>query len=264
MQYDFLPNSPQVYSSANCTKHSRLPLFLGIAGAVLLVFFAIGVFAIKRTSPSTSTVTADVAPVVVQAQTKLPAQAPPKGVAGATSQAANAADSSFTTLTNAAAECTPSTVFSIGVPEIKKEDNPADELNWSGTLEVLPEYPDPFVVNVNSEDEFPWRTTAGSAQPVAIQFSLNQGSPEAQLLVGWSPGKSSQKALKVLLDDVPVSQASVRNGDWADGNWEQLPLTTDSFSFPVSSGSHTITLMPDLAGGDPVVWDFITLNTVCQ
>jgi len=159
--------------------------------------------------------------------------------------------------------CAPGELFSIGAPETSERANPADELNWSGALDVVGEYANPFVVGVTAEAAFPWRTTSQNNDTLTTVVTFTYAGSDAQgdLQLGWSPGKHGDKAKRVLLDNAVLGTTPTHTGQLAGEWWEHMPRFVDILPLTLTPGEHTLTFehMAD-PDADAAVWDFISLN----
>jgi|GEM_PF-1264253 len=152
-------------------------------------------------------------------------------------------------------------IFSLGQVETNTSQPPADEFNWAGDLEVLPDYPDPFEINVNTEDEFPWRTTLPVSAPININFE-NQKMTKARLKLGWVVGNQGYKTIAVLLDGQIIGTTTKEQGQMVEGTWQYLKQTTNEFVFDLPEGKHQLTFKPMIESGDAVIWDYIKLESL--
>ncbi len=262
-------------------KHHAAKLW--IVGGVLLLVGATIVTVRSMQKPTSLTSDAFEAATTTTAQLPSTTSTVPTTptVAGAGDSEAPVTDSSFGIVTTAADSntqnsnesssvalgtpgiCTPGELFSIGAPETSERTNPADELNWSGALDVVGEYANPFVVGVTDDAAFPWRTTSQNNDTLTTVVTFTYAGAETQgdLQLGWSPGKHGDKAKRVLLDNAVLGTTPTHTGQLAGEWWEHMPRFVDTLPLTLTPGEHTLTFEhladPD---ADAAVWDFISLN----
>lgn len=259
---------------------------LWIAGSVLLLVGAtvVTVRSMQKPTSLTSDAFETTTTAATPPSTKSTVPTTPT-VAGAGASEAPITDSSFGIVAAAADSNTPNSnesssvalgtpgicalgeLFSIGAPETAERANPADELNWSGALDVVGEYANPFVIGVTADAAFPWRTTNQNNDTITTVVTFTYAGAEAQgdLQLGWSPGKHGDKAKRVVLDNAVLGTTPTHTGQLAGEWWEHMPRFVDTLPLTLSPGEHTLTFEhladPD---ADAAVWDFIALDlTVC-
>ena len=161
--------------------------------------------------------------------------------------------------------CTEGQVFQIGDTEASQLDNPVDELNWPGVFGNFPAFADPFVINTNTNTEFPWNSNFN--QNYATDFDVNFAMPHTavtKLTISWSPGKSGTEHKDIKLDNVSIGSTPTRVGVDAPGWWENMQRFEDPIEdIEISSGNHTFTFLhPE---GDGTLWDYVRLEiTSCD
>lgn len=276
--YQTLPERPE-------EQPKKLPgVLLGVGVVTISTMLVVGILLYAKSQPTSLGADAVLAPLAqnqkVSGNTaqKQPGVPTKPRVAGAGSAQKATAYSEFGAVAQAnvapppplgvAQECAPQELFTIGEPETSPTDHPADELNWSGALDMIGEYSNPFVVGSMTADQFPWRTTSDNPDTLTTTIVFRYaGTPASGLLtLGWSPGKQGEKTKKVYLDGILVGATPSHQGTLAGGWWEQMPRVTDTLGLEVTTGEHTLTI-EHLAGygSDAAVWDFITLAlTECK
>lgn len=187
-------------------------------------------------------------------------------VAGATSdQNIIAQQATFTTIkSDQANTCPTRTIFSIGEKENLVGAHPGDELNWVGALDVLPDYPDPFIVNTHSVESFPWRSSLPVAKPINISFDLPSNNLNLELILGWGVGSQGSKSINVKIDQQSLGSTPIYQAELVQDNYQQTKLVEDRFSLPpLNQGTHLLRLQPLIATGDPVLFDYVFLVETC-
>lgn len=157
----------------------------------------------------------------------------------------------------------------IGNEELSQEDNPMDELNWTGTFGVFPTPPAIGAtytrtitqpVDDTADLEFPWNTNYGAnyGRNIIVEFSYSGPTIPVVLTVGWSPGRSANEAKDIYLDGIYEWTTGPYLGATTAGWWEQMPRYEDSYSFNLTDGDHTLEFRH--LYGDGTLWDFIKLE----
>lgn len=193
-----------------------------------------------------STITRDNSPVLAR-------------VAGASSENNSIKDQSgFGLVDNK--QCQSKLVFALGEVETTIGAHPGDEFNWVGALDVLPDYPDPFIIDTNSTDEFPWRSSLPMAKPINIVFDWAGADQQLELVIGWGLGNQGNKSIALKLDNQSLRSTPVYQPELSQGGFEQMKLVEDRLILPaLSDGTHQLSLEPLIESGDPIVWDYIQL-----
>lgn len=159
--------------------------------------------------------------------------------------------------------CEEGIVWQIGDQEAGPLDNPVDELNYTGVFGVFPIFPDPFVIDTNSANEFPWNSNYSQSYATDFDVEFNYAGADAaaaRLTIGWSPGRSASERKEVLLDSVSRGMTPVRLGTAVSGWWEQMERFEDTFDFALTHGDHVLTLKHLM--GDGTLWDYVRLEIV--
>lgn len=153
-------------------------------------------------------------------------------------------------------------VFMIGDKEGSQEDNPVNELNWSGEFGVFPDFADPFVVGTNTDNQFPWNSNydKDEATDFDVDFFYTGADALVKLTIGWSPGKSDTEKKEVFLDGDNVGHTPDRLGIPVDGWWEDMARFEDEIIFPLEHGAHTLNLKH--LKGDGTLWDYVKLEII--
>lgn len=188
-------------------------------------------------------------------------------VAGATSdQNTIAQQATFTVLEPSRANTCPTrTIFSVGEVENLSGAHPGDEFNWVGALDVLPEYPDPFIVGTHSADSFPWRSSLPVAKPINISFELPDSNLDLELVLGWGVGNQGSKSININIDQQPLGSTPVYQAELIQDNYQQVKFVEDKFSLPsLNQGTHLLSLEPLIIVGDPIIFDYIFLTETCS
>jgi len=189
-----------------------------------------------------------------------------QAVAGTSQTSGGQIDSGFRVLdqTDQTQASCQSAIFKIGDIESSSFDHPADEFNWVGALDVLPDWVDPFIVGQNQDADFPWRTSqdeAGNPEN-RIRFTYSGGKTTAQLIISWSPGTTGQASKLVYLDDEFVGSTGTQLGKFTQGTWQNMPLVQSQIDMPLTVGEHTLAIK-SVNNGHPTIWDYISLNADC-
>jgi len=187
-------------------------------------------------------------------------------VAGISKSDPNQTDSGFAVINTAKTDSSCQTaIFEIGQIEQSSFDHPADEFNWVGALDVLPDSVDPYIVGVNQPADFPWRTNQDEAGNIEnnVHFTYTGSSTPAILTVGWSPGTTGQASKLVYLDGEFVGSTGSHSGMFTQGTWQNMPLIQDQVDLSLSTGEHTLTIR-SINEGNPTIWDFINLVAPCR
>ena len=160
--------------------------------------------------------------------------------------------------------CSTRTLFAIGEVETSLGAHPSDELNWVGALDVLPEYPDPFIVNTHSADSFPWRSNLPVAKPINIIFDLPNENLQLELLVGWDLGNQGSKSINVKIDQQSLGTTPVYQAELSQDSYQQMKFVENKFTLPsLAQGTHQLSLEPLITTGDPLLFDYIFLVETC-
>lgn len=146
-------------------------------------------------------------------------------------------------------------IFTIGEKETSAKANPVDEFNWLGSMDELGEYANPFVADQHSDSQFPWRTNFN--QSINIEFQT-PSDLLAQLSLGWLAGLSGEKSIAVYLDGQKITSTPRHTGELGDG-WQHMTQVEDKLNFPISSGSHLLTLKP-YTSGEAIIWDYLQMT----
>ena len=159
-------------------------------------------------------------------------------------------------------QCQKQLVFSLGDVESEASAHPADEFNWVGALDVLPEYPTPFIVGINQAEEFPWRTPLPNPEPIVIKFDWsNAATLPVELSVGWRTGTQGTKAISVILNDQPANSSPTYESQLQPSNWQQMHSVESSFTLNgLVLGQNQLIVKPIINSGDPIVWDYLRLE----
>lgn len=185
-----------------------------------------------------------------------------QAVAGAENSADNSGQTGFGLVS---AKTCGETVFQIGEKEKSPLDHPADEFNWVGALDVLPDYADPFVVGENSNTDFPWRTSLNDRGEIVNRIQFNaQTQISGELTLGWLPSSGGQVSKLVYLDDQLVGSTPTITGEFSPGTWQNMKARQDEVSFSISPGTHILTIASIEGGSEPSVWDFLQLKSGCN
>ena len=164
-------------------------------------------------------------------------------------------------------------VWMIGEEEVDdgagKLTNYCDELNlpnnWPVDPAVYPDFPDPFVVGINNNNEFPW--ISNKVNDYATDFKV-QWSGEllfgGELIVSWSPGKSGTetKIIKII-DDSSVNDFIVLWSTDPNG-WEGYPLVTSNVELDKVCYADKHEIIFQHTTGDGALWDWIKLQKPCE
>ncbi len=159
-------------------------------------------------------------------------------------------------------QCQKQLIFSLGDIESETSAHPADEFNWVGALDVLPEYPTPFIVSENQADEFPWRTLLPNAEPIVINFEWPSATTAPlEMTVGWRTGTQGTKAISVMLNNQASNPSPAYETKLEHSNWQQMQLVESSFALDgLALGQNQLTVKPIINSGDPIVWDYLRLE----
>lgn len=158
--------------------------------------------------------------------------------------------------------CQRQLVFALGDVESELSAHPADEFNWVGALDVLPEFPTPFVIGQHQVGEFPWRTELASAKAITITFEWpTETDAPAIMVLGWRAGTQGTKALAVSLNHQNPVTSPAYSAQPDHHNWQQMHQVEDSFSLSqLVQGTNYLSLKPIINSGDPIVWDYLRLE----
>jgi len=167
---------------------------------------------------------------------------------------------SLVTATTTSAGCSEQPIFVLGEKESDPSSPPADEFNWVGALEVLPDYPQPFEIPANTTEEFPWRTTLPAASPITLNFNYSGTQQMVTLTLGWAVGNQGTKAISVSLDDQVIKTTAKHQAQLAEDSWQYMQQVSDQVSFELTTGQHSLTLKPLIESGDAIIWDYIRLD----
>ena len=156
-------------------------------------------------------------------------------------------------------------VFKIGLAEESPLDHPADEFNWVGALDVVPDYAEPFVVDLHQASDFPWRTSQDSNGNLNnnIQFEYKGSETTARLTIAWSPGTTGEASKLIYLDGEYVGSTDTYQGEFTQGTWQNMPLVKSQLELPLTAGSHTLGIK-SMNNGSQAVWDYISLVNDCN
>lgn len=152
-------------------------------------------------------------------------------------------------------------LWTIGDIETDQMHNPADEFNWPGDFGVFPAFTDPFMQGTTPTNEFPWNSNfvKSYATDFDVQFDYAGSDATALLTLSWSPSTSGTETKEVFVDGVSVGTVT-RMGATAAGWWSSMQRFQDTFSFALTTGSHTITLKQ--LNGDGTLWDYVKLEII--
>ncbi len=154
-------------------------------------------------------------------------------------------------------------LWRIGDSEASQLDNPVDELNWPGAFGIFPSFADPYIIDSNVYADFPYNSnySSGYAADFDINFYFNSPvTAQAELVLSWGPGHSGSERKEILLDNVSVGTSPIRNGSFVTGWWEEMERFSDSFTFELNPGSHTLNLKQ--LTGDGTIWDYAVMNII--
>ena len=151
----------------------------------------------------------------------------------------------------------------------KEEDSfgeftlPVDDCQSGPSLAAnAPDFASPFVVGVNSTDEFPYNSNFdhGYATNFDIQWdgSLPLGG---RLTISWSPGASGQETKRISGDGIEQTDFSATGQSISGEGWflNKYPLVENSvFVNPLPAGTYSITF--DQTRGNGTFWDWVRLE----
>ena len=151
-------------------------------------------------------------------------------------------------------------IFQIGDDEENQTDNPMDEFSWNGVSgDWSRPMDDPFEVPFSPDERFPWNSNynKGEATDFEITFYLDSenGIPEAQLTLAWSPGASGTETKEVYLDGEMVDTIT-RVGTSTGGWYDNMEVFDDTFNLGyLAPGWHTLRLTQ--TEGNGTLWDWV-------